>query len=128
MGVAVAQGKVGVTGDINIDTIETNNRPLYVGAVSGISQNTLTTVVTLPANGIKYITKIYCSGEENGRWEVYIDTVLKVTARTIDRQVNFDFNLPTKILATEVVDIKVIHFGPDTTADFDATIFGYAAI
>ena len=126
MGVAITTGTVGVTGDVTIDTININNRPIIVGTVSGIGVNTLTTVATLPANGIKFISKIFCSGEENGRWEVYIDSVLKATARTIDRQVNFDFNIPLKILATEVVDVKVTHFGPGTTSDFDSTIFGYA--
>ena len=126
MGVATSSGNVTVDGgSISIDQITSNNRPLYVGSASSVSQNTLTTIVTLPANGIKYITKILCSGEESARWEVYIDSVLKATQRTIDRNVAFDFNLPLKILATEVVDIKAIHFGPGTTSDLNATIFGY---
>jgi hypothetical protein len=28
-------------------------------------------------------------------------------------------------LASEVLDIKVIHYGPDTTSDFQATVMGY---
>jgi hypothetical protein len=114
-------------GSITIDQITSNNRVLYVGKQSGISQSTLTTVVTVPANGIKYITKIMCSGEESARWELYIDSVLKATLRTTDRNVIFDFNLPLKILAAEVLDVKVTHYGPDTTATFDATIYGYQA-
>lgn len=116
-----------VTGDITIDQIVSNNRPVHIGQATNISQNTLTTVTTMPANGVKYITKILCSGEENAKWDIFIDTVRKATLRTIDRNVAFDFNLPLKILATEVVDIKVTHHGPDTTGTFEATIFGYTA-
>lgn len=114
-------------GSITIDQIVSNNRPIHVGEQTGVSTNTLTTVTTMPSNGIKYITKILCSGEENGRWEIYIDSVRKCTQRTTDRNVSFDFNLPLKVLAAEVVDIKVIHFGPDASGDFQATIFGYSA-
>ena len=125
MGVAITTGTVGVSGTINIDEITSNNRPIVTGSVTGISQNTLTTVATVPANGIKYITKIICSGEENARWEVYLDSVLKITKRTTDRQVDFDFNLPMKQLAAEVLDVKCIHFGPDATSNFSATVMGY---
>ena len=126
MGVAVTIGTVGIEGGtISIDQITSNNRPVVVGSVSGISQSTLTTVATVPANGIKYITKIICSGEENARWEVYLDSVLKVTKRTINRQIDFDFNLPMKQLAAEVLDVKCIHFGPGTTSDFQCTVMGY---
>ena len=115
-------------GNITIDEITSRNRPLHVGEQTNISKDTLTTVTTMPANGIKWITKILCSGEENARWDIYIDSVRKATLRTIDRNVAFDFNLPIKILAAEVVDVKVTHHGPDTTASFQCTIFGYQEI
>jgi hypothetical protein len=115
-------------GNITIDEITSRNRPIHVGQQSSISQNTLTTVTTMPANGIKWITKVLCSGEENAKWDIFIDSVRKATMRTTDRNVAFDFNLPMKILATEVVDIKVTHHGPDSTATFEATIFGYQEV
>lgn len=115
-------------GSITIDTITSNNRPIHVGQIAGIATNTLTTVTTMPANGIKYITKILCSGEENAKWEVYINSVRKVSMRTIDRSVSFDFNLPLKIFESEVVDIKCIHHGPDSTSTCEATIFGYSTV
>lgn len=113
------------SGTITIDQITSNNRPIHVGQSSGISVDTITTVTTMPANGVKYITKVLCSGEDNGKWEIYIDSVRKATLRTTDRNVSFDFNLPMKVLATEVVDIKVTHYSPDDSATFEATIFGY---
>jgi len=128
MGVAVTVGTVGIeSGSINIDTITSNNRPIATGSQTSVSDNVLTTVATSPANGIKYITKIICSGEENARWEIYLDSVLKITKRTINRQVDFDFNLPMKQLASEVLDVKCIHYGPASTANFQCTIMGYAA-
>jgi len=128
MGVAVSTGTVGLAvGSINIDVITGNNRPLAVGSVVGISQNTLTTVATIPANGVRYITKIICSGEENGLWQVFLDNVLTITKRTTDRQVDFDFDgVPLKQLASEVLDVKVTHHGPDTTSNFSCTVLGYA--
>lgn len=116
-----------VTGSVTIDTILTNNTVLYNDEVTTVSQNTLTTIVTIPANGIKYVTKIICTGEENARWEVYLDSVLKMTKRTTDRTVDFDFSTPWKINAASVVDVKAIHFGPDITSDFQASIMGYQA-
>jgi len=118
-----------VSGDINVtlDEITSNNRPLYVGQQTSVSDAVLTTIVTVPANGIKYITKIMCSGEDSARWELHIDSVLKATLRTTDRNVQFDFNLPLKILAAEVLDVKVIHNTSTRTPTFDATIFGYQA-
>jgi hypothetical protein len=113
-------------GSITIDEITSKNRPLHVGQQVNISQNTLTTVTTMPANGVKYITKIICSGEENAKWDIFIDSVRKITKRTTDRNVDFDFNLPMKILASEVVDVKVTHHGPDAQGTFEACIMGYA--
>ena len=127
MGVATSAGTVGLApGSINIDVITGNNRPLAIGSVTGISQNTLTTVATIPANGIRYITKIVCSGEENGLWQVFLDSVLTITKRTTDRQVDFDFPIPFKQLASEVLDVKVTHHGPDTISNFSCSILGYA--
>lgn len=110
-----------------IDTIAVNNRPIHIGEQTDVSTDVLTTVTTMPANGIKYITKILCSGEENGKWELHIDSARKATLRTTDRNVAFDFNTPLKVLAAEVVDIKVTHYQPNANASFQCTIFGYAA-
>ena len=120
---------VGISGGtVTIDQIAVNNRPIWVGVQTDVSVDTLTTVTTVPANGVKYITKILCSGEDNGKWGLYIDTILKATLRTTDRNVAFDFNTPLKILSAEVVDIKVTHFSDDANADFQCTVFGYEAV
>jgi len=113
-----------VSGSITIDKILTNNTVLYQGEELLVAQ-TETTIVTSPANGVKYITKIICTGVVNARWDVYVNSVLAMTKRTTDRTVDFDFSTPWKIAASSVVDVKATHHGPDTTADFVATIMGY---
>jgi len=113
-----------VSGSITIDQILTNNTVLYQGEELLVAQ-TETTIVTSPANGVKYITKIICTGVVNARWDVYVNSVLAMTKRTTDRTVDFDFSTPWKIAASSVVDVKATHHGPDTTADFVATIMGY---
>ena len=112
-------------GAVTIDVIRVNNTAIHIGQETGVSTSTLTTVTTMPANGIKYITKIVCSGEDNARWELYLDSTLTATKRTTDRNVEFDFPIPWKILATQVMDVKVIYFGTGTSTTFDATIWGY---
>jgi hypothetical protein len=86
----------------------------------------LTTVATVPSNGVKYITKIICTGVVNARWDIYIDSIWQMTKRTTDRTVDFDFSTPLKLKATSVLDVKATHHGPDTTADFQATVLGYS--
>ena len=113
-----------VSGSITIDKILTNNTVLYQGEELLVAQ-TETTIVTSPANGVKYITKIICTGVVNARWDVYVNSVLAMTKRTTDRTVDFDFSTPWKIAVSSVVDVKATHHGPDTTADFVATIMGY---
>ena len=114
-----------VSGSITIDQILTNNTVLYQGEELLVAQDTETTIVTSPANGVKFITKIICTGVVNARWDVYVNSVLAMTKRTTDRTVDFDFSTPWKIAASSVVDVKATHHGPDVTADFVATIMGY---
>jgi len=101
------------------------NRPLYIGRVEDVPSNTLTTIVTAAADVVKYLTKITCSGEENARWELYINSVLIETKRTTDRNVEFEWNIPLKILDTEGITVKAIHYGPGTNATLNATVFGF---
>ena len=117
-----------VSGQVNvtITEIQTNNTVLYSNQVADIPQDTLTTIVTLPANGIKYVTQIICSGEDNGKWDVFIDSVRKFTNRTTDRTVVWVFDSPLKITAAQVLDIKVTLHGTGTIATCEAAILGYA--
>lgn len=117
-----------VSGEVNvtIQEITTNNTVLISNQVADISQDTITTVATLPANGTKYVTQIICSGEDNGYWEVYIDSVRKFSQRTTDRTVVWNFNTPLKITPTQVLDVKVTLHGSGTTATCEASLLGYS--
>jgi len=115
------EGKIAHYAFENID----NNRSLVFNTEATVSQDTLTTVATLAANGTRYITQVICSGEENGRWGLYVDSSLVAVKRTTDRQVDFIFATPYKVSAGNSLDVKVTHFGPDATADFSATIMGF---
>ena len=124
---SLADGNMSITGPVSISDIVTNNSVLYANEEDTVSQNTLTTIVTVPANGEKYITKIICTGVVNARWDVYIDSAWVMTKRTTDRTVDFDFSTPLKLNAHSVLDVKATHHGPDTTSDFQASVLGYAA-
>jgi hypothetical protein len=117
-----------VTGEliVTVDQINTNNGVLAFGQQISVPAATLTTIVTVPSNGLKYITKVICSGIENARWELYIDNTLKMVKRTINRTVEFDFSIPLKLPATSVLDIKAWHNGPGTGVDLEASVLGYA--
>ena len=117
-----------VDANVTIDEILTNNAIIASGEQSSISQNTITTITTVPANGVKYITKIVCSGEENAKWDIFIDSVRKVTKRTTDRTVDFDFSTPLKLAASSVLDVKCTHHGPDSTSSFSAAVLGYQPV
>ena len=98
---------------------------LAIGEQTGVSVNTPTTIVTVPANGRRYITGIVCTGEVNARWEVFINSVRKATKRTTDRNVEFEFSTPFELAGSTVLDVKATHHGPDAGADFQATVFGF---
>ena len=119
-----------VEGDLNvtIDEILTNNSILISNQVADIAQDTLTTVATLPANGVKYVTKILCSGEDNGKWDIFLDSVRKLTSRTTNRTVEWTFNTPLKVLASQVLDVKVTLHGSGTTATCESAILGYSTV
>jgi len=99
------------------------NQLLVRGVQSSVPASTLTTVATLVANGVRFVTKVICSGQENAKWELYIDSVVVATKRgayTID----FDFvATPYRIDDGSAMDVKVTHEG--TSADFDASIIGF---
>lgn len=115
----------GGTVTVNPTDILTNNTVLASGTQTIISQNVPTTIVTLPANGIRYLTQIICTGEVNAKWDVYINSTWTMTKRTTDRTVDFCFTTPLKVNAHSVIDVKATHHGPEATADFAATILGY---
>lgn len=97
---------------------------LAVGEQTIISAGVPTTIVTVPANGKRYITEIICTGEENARWDVFVNSVRQATKRTTDRNVVFEFSTPLELAGSTVLDVKATHHGPGANADFQATVIG----
>lgn len=87
---------------------------------------TYTTVVTFTAAADTYITAIYASGSFNAKWELVKNTVVEIVQRSSpERNQPFQFANPWKILAGDVIDVKVEHAYTGETPDFEATIMGY---
>ena len=100
--------------------------PLVVGFAGTVSASTLTTVATYSAITDKKITQVMCSGMEYGKFQLFINSILKMTRRGgPNRNVDFNFNVPLSLPAASVIDIKVTHFVPGETPDFEATILGF---
>ena len=93
---------------------------------NAVPASTKTTVVTLSAVADKFITAIYGSGMENGKWFLVINSADQIVRRAgPERDKIFEFPSPLKIVAGSVLDIKVEHFVTGETPDFECTILGY---
>lgn len=96
------------------------------GTQTSVSDNTITTVATMTANGARNITKIKFSGEGYARWTVVVDATTEETATTGTYAGEFDFGPNGFYVAPgSVLDVKVEHFITSETLDFNATIYGY---
>jgi hypothetical protein len=107
------------------DTV-TPSTVLAKNIATAVPVNVKTTVVTLSAVADKYITAIYGSGMENGKWFLVINSADQIVRRAgPERDKIFEFPSPLKITAGSVLDIKVEHFVTGETPDFECTILGY---
>jgi hypothetical protein len=104
-------------------------RPIVVLAkakATAVPVSTKTTVVTLTASTITYITNVICSGMEYGKWYLVIDSADEAIRRGGPaRDVVWDFVNPLTLNAASVLDVKVEHFVTGQTPDFESTIMGY---
>lgn len=100
---------------------------LAKGIATAVPPTVKTTVVTLSASASdRYLTAIYCSGMEYGKWYVVRNSSDEIVQRGgPDRDQPFEFMSPWKIAAGDVVDVKVEHFVTGQTPDFEVTIMGY---
>ena len=99
---------------------------IVVGQQTLVGVNTLTTVVTMTANGYDHVTKISCSGDESAKWQLFVNSVLVDTKRG-GLNMEFQFSNPLYLAATNVLDVKVTHYYTGETPTFDATIYGFSA-
>jgi hypothetical protein len=102
------------------------NAVLAMGSVT-VPDNTLTTVATLAANGLRFITKIIGSGQDTAIWEVYLNSVLQIRKRASDYTCEFDFKTPLRVEAATVLDVKVKQTS-GSSVDFDSSIIGFTSV
>jgi len=102
------------------------NQLLVRGVQTNVPASAQTTVATLAANGVRFITKVICSGHAGAKWELYIDSNLVATKRdgTYSQEFSFDAT-PYRIDDGSQMDVKVTHYHTGSSLDFDASIIGF---
>ena len=115
-------------GSINVNAGTLSIAPvsaLVVGGVTSITPSTLTTIATFTASAAINISKVSVSGTDYAKFQLFKNTVLIDTKRSgPERSIEFNYNNPLKLIATDIMDIKVTHYVIGTMADFEATIYG----
>jgi hypothetical protein len=102
-------GDVTITADQSAAGLEVD--ALAGGAISGVLDNVQTTIATYTAPSKKLISHISVSGSLYAKYQLYKNTSLIETRRGgPDRSMVFEFCRPLKLLANDILDIKVTHF------------------
>lgn len=118
-----------VSGNVSATVTDSGGEPInitVVGAQSSVSDNTLTTLVTMVANGYNRLVQISVSGTAYAKFQLFINSTLKETRRSgPDRNLYFTYNHPIRLNSGDVVDLKVTHYNAGTLENFEATIFAY---
>lgn len=116
-------GDVRITADASAAGLEVT--ALAGGAISGINANTPTTIVTYTAPVKMLLSHISVSGTIYAKYQLYLNTALLETRRGgPDRTLVFEFVRPLRLQATDILDVKVIHFQTGATAEFESTVYG----
>lgn len=106
--------------EINLKSIN----DIQTGNVTNVSDNTLSTILTLNASQDHKIARISCSSDAYAKYQLFIDNVLvetKISAPNYAIDFNFD---PTLLLSNgQILDVKVTHFYTSETVDFESTIY-----
>jgi hypothetical protein len=101
------------------------------GSASNVPDNTLTTILTQAyvAGTFQNLTLVSVSGEDYAKFYVVLNGVnIDIRRSGPDRNLTFDYTgAPYKLVAGDVVDVKVEHFVVGSLIDFDATIYGYSS-
>jgi hypothetical protein len=117
-------GNVNVVTDASAAGLEV--RALAGGAVTGVTDGTLTTIVTFTASAPKtLISSVTVSGTLYAKFDLFLNAVLLETRRSgPERTLTFAFTHPLKIVATDILDVKVEHYNVGQVADFESTVYG----
>jgi hypothetical protein len=99
--------------------------PLGSGSITAVPDATTSTIVTYTAATAKRVTRIGCSGTIYGTYQLFLNTVLIETLRSSpQRSVEFMFNSPLQLNASDILDVKVTHHYVGHLEDFNSTIYG----
>lgn len=86
----------------------------------------LTGLLTFAASSKTKVYKISCTGQINAKYQLYIDNSLVETRISAPhRTIEFVFDYPLVLSATQVLDIKVIHFVTGEQIDFQSTMYAF---
>lgn len=114
--VRIAADDAGVPGSVSA---------LAYDDVVGVPASTPTTILTYTAATAKKVTRIGVSGTDYAKFQLFLNTVLIETRRSSpERSLDFLFNSPLSLAASDVLDVKVTHYAPGVLADFESTVYG----
>jgi len=93
---------------------------------SAVAQSTLTTIVTFTMTASdQHITRISCSGEVYGKFDLIKNTTEQLETKRTGPARNVDFNFNNFEFTTgDTLDVKVTH-AYSGTHEFNATIYGF---
>ena len=94
-------------------------------SVTGVTDNTLTTILTYTAPAAVKLTRIGVSGTDYAKFQLFLNTVLVETKRSgPDRSLDFMFTRPLALASSDVLDVKVTHYNTGLTSNFESTVYG----
>ncbi len=91
--------------------------------VNAVAASTLTTILSFSPSVTIRLDGIGGTGELEGEWSFFINSVEKIRRRTTGSGLNFDVRMfGFKILSTDTIDIKYRHVRTGKTSDCQAEV------
>jgi len=116
--------RVNSSGEVVVSSSATPNVLLVYDTVAAVADTTLTTVASYTAPSATTVAVISAGGEVYAVYTLVLNTVDIMTWRTgPDRSFCKDIKL--SLATSDILDIKVEHFFPGRTFDFEASMFGF---
>jgi len=90
---------------------------------ASVAASTLTTVLSFTPSVTVRVDAVGGTGEADGEWSIFINTVEVLRRRGTGSDLNFDVEMFSfKLLSTDTIDIKIQHFRTGKTPDFQAEV------
>ena len=115
-----------ITGDIDVSA--KSSSIIAIGQELLVSATTVTTIVSMTANGFDHITKISCKGDDYAIWTLFVNSVQFDTIKLSKYSVDFQWDNPLEFAAGNIIDVKVEHGLTGQQLAFDATIYGFSGV